>query len=199
MGNRLSKIYTRTGDAGDTGLGDGSRTAKDSARVEAYGTTDELNSILGVLLSQTWPEPSEDGIPVGASDWILEIQHDLFDIGGELCVPGYVVMTETHVTRLENWLDQLNAKLPPLKEFILRGGTAAAAQVHFACTVSRRAERRMVSLHNLEAINAHSLAYINRLSDFLFVLARALNQAESGTEILWQRGRFESDPKGNES
>ena len=189
MGHRLSKIYTRTGDAGDTGLGDGSRTAKDSERVEAYGTTDELNAALGVMLASCWPA----GMPSASSDWILEIQHDLFDIGGELCVPGYTVTTEQHVTRLENWLDQLNAGLAPLKEFILRGGSLPAAQAHMACTVSRRAERRMVTLHNQEPINPFSLAYINRLSDFLFVLARALNQADGGREILWQRGRFQND------
>ncbi len=191
MGHRLSKIYTRTGDKGDTGLGDGSRTAKDSARVEAYGTTDELNAALGVLLASGWPE----AMPTDSADWILEIQHDLFDVGGELCVPGYVVITETHVSRLENWLDQLNADLPKLKEFILRGGTLPASQAHFACTVSRRAERRMVTLHSMEPINSFSLAYINRLSDFLFVLARALNKADGGGEVLWQRGRFQSSAK----
>ena len=188
MGNRLSKIYTRTGDAGDTGLGDGSRTAKDSARVDAYGTTDELNAALGLLIASDWPTAA-DCLPSEARDWLLDIQHDLFDIGAELCVPGHTVITAEHVTKLEQWLDTLNAELQPLKEFILRGGTLASAHCHLACTVARRAERLLVTLHRQEPVSGHTLAYLNRLSDLLFVLARSLNKAAGRSDVLWQRQR----------
>ena len=139
MGNRLSKIYTRTGDDGTTGLGDGTRVPKDSARVEAYGTTDELNSVLGVLLAVP-------GLPDAVTALLTEVQHELFDMGGELCIPGHTVITAAHVTRLETALDGFNDELPPLKEFILPGGGPAAAACHVARTVARRAERRVLSL-----------------------------------------------------
>lgn len=184
MGHRLSKIYTRTGDAGSTGLGDGSRVAKDAARVEAYGSVDELNAAIGVLAASALPSME---VPLGA--WLAEIQHDLFDLGGELCIPGHEAMREDQVTQLEAWLDTLNAQLPPLKEFILRGGCPAAAQAHLACTVARRVERRMSSLHAAEPLNHAALAYVNRLSDLLFVMARALNRAAGVPDVLWQRGR----------
>lgn len=185
MGNRLSKIYTRTGDKGTTGLGDGSRVDKDSLRVEAYGTTDELNSVIGMVLSEsTTTEPLQG--------WLLEIQHDLFDLGAELCVPGHKVLTEAFVTRLEQHIDTMNSDLPYLKEFILPGGNRAATTCHLARTVCRRSERRVLSLSKVEPINEWGLKYLNRLSDFLFVAARVLARAEGGTEVMWNRKRFES-------
>jgi cob(I)alamin adenosyltransferase len=184
MGNRLSKIYTRTGDDGTTGLGDGTRVPKDSARVEAYGTVDELNSVLGMLLAVP-------GLPDDVTAILTDVQHELFDLGAELCIPGHIVLTEAHVTRLETVLDGFNDPLPPLKEFILPGGGPAAAACHLGRTVSRRAERRVWSLARAEAVNPHALRYLNRLSDLLFVLARVLARHERGTEVLWrhERGR----------
>ncbi|AUM14125.1 cob(I)yrinic acid a,c-diamide adenosyltransferase [Ketobacter alkanivorans] len=185
MGNRLSKIYTRTGDKGTTGLGDGSRVDKDSLRVEAYGTTDELNSVIGMVLSEaTVTEPVQG--------WLLEIQHDLFDIGAELCVPGHKVITEAFVQRLEQHIDAMNSELPYLKEFILPGGNRAATTCHLARTVCRRSERRVLSLSKAEPINEWGLKYLNRLSDFLFVAARVLARADGGEEVMWNRKRFES-------
>jgi cob(I)alamin adenosyltransferase len=175
VGNRLSKIYTRTGDDGTTGLGDGTRVPKDSARVEAYGTTDELNSVLGVLLA----------VPA----LLIEVQHELFDMGGELCIPGHTVITAAHVTRLETALDGFNDPLPPLKEFILPGGGPAAAACHVARTVARRAERRVLSLSRAETVNPEVVHYLNRLSDLLFVLARVLARHERGGEVLWRHDR----------
>lgn len=180
MGHRLSKIYTRTGDAGTTGLGDGSRTDKDSARVEAYGTVDELNSAVGMVLAQSLPE--------SVAEALVAVQHDLFDLGAELCVPGYSVMTDERVARLEQVLDAHNADLPRLKEFILPGGGPAAAACHLARTICRRAERRVYTLAREEAVNPPALAYLNRLSDLLFVLGRVLARHEGGSEVLWQRG-----------
>ncbi|MAR89945.1 MAG: ATP:cob(I)alamin adenosyltransferase [Pseudomonadales bacterium] len=185
MGNRLSKIYTRTGDQGTTGLGDGTRVEKDNVRVEAYGTTDELNAVLGMILAD--PRLSEP-----LRSWLLEIQHDLFDLGAELCVPGHRVLTEAFVQRLEQHIDTLNQDLPPLKEFILPGGSRAAADCHLARTVCRRAERRLLTLHRAEPVNEWGLKYLNRLSDLLFVVARVLARADGGTEVMWNRQRFES-------
>ena len=181
MGYRLSRIYTRTGDKGTTGLGDGTRVDKDSLRVEAYGTVDELNSLIGLLVTYKVPE-----IIVRQ---LTDIEHDLFDIGGELSIPGHTVLSDKQVERLEEFLDTLNADLEPLQEFILPGGTAAAAVCHLARTVCRRAERRVVSLAREETVNAVSLRYLNRLSDLLFVLARSLNRAEGVKDVLWKRGR----------
>ena len=181
MGNRLSKIYTRTGDAGDTGLGDGSRTAKDSPRVEAFGSVDELNSHIGLLLAQP-------AVPADIRALLTEAQHELFDLGGELCIPGHQAIGEAHVARLEQALDALNADLPPLKEFILPGGNAAAATAHVARAVCRRAERRVVSLARTEPVNTPAIAYLNRLSDLLFVIARVLARADGG-EVLWRHER----------
>lgn len=181
MGHRLSKIYTRTGDNGTTGLGDGSRTGKDSLRVEAYGAVDELNSVIGLLVSHKLPD-------VIARE-LIDIQHDLFDIGGELSIPGHSVVTDKRVERIEQCLDSLNADLEPLKEFILPGGSTAAAVGHLARTVCRRAERRVVSLAREESLNSVCLRYLNRLSDLLFVMARTLNHASGGKDILWQRER----------
>jgi len=180
MGHRLSKIYTRTGDSGETGLGDGSRIAKDSLRVEAFGTVDELNSILGLLLASKLPE--------GIEPLLTRLQHELFDLGGELCMPGTTLIPETYVDALEKDLDALNKDLPPLKDFILPGGSEAAARCHLARTVCRRAERRVVSLAESEEVNPISVKYLNRLSDLLFVAARVIARADGGSEVLWVHG-----------
>jgi len=184
MGNRLSRIYTRTGDDGSTGLGDGTRVPKDSLRVEAYGTVDELNSAIGVLLAT--PE-----VPPGVAACLTEVQHELFDLGGELCIPGHRAITAEHVTRLESSLDEFNDSLPPLKEFILPGGGPAAAACHLARAIARRAERRVWALARTETVSPEVTSYLNRLSDLLFVLARVLARHERGTEVLWrhQRGK----------
>ena len=182
MGNRLSKIYTRTGDDGTTGLGDGSRVRKDSARVEAYGTVDELNSAVGVLLAVP-------GLPPAVSACLTEVQHELFDMGGELSIPGHRLISAAQITRLEQELDGFNDALPPLKEFILPGGGPAAAACHLARTIARRAERRVWALARSEEVSPELLKYLNRLSDFLFVLARVLARHERGAELLWKRDR----------
>jgi len=181
VGHRLSKIVTRTGDAGTTGLGDGSRVAKDSARIDAIGSVDELNSTIGVLLAETLPQP--------VAACLVAVQHDLFDLGGELSIPGYTSMTEAHVERLESDVERFNADLAPLKEFILPGGTRAAALAHVARTVCRRAERAVVAAAATEAITPTARVYLNRLSDLLFVLARTLNRAEGRADVLWQKQR----------
>lgn len=181
MGNRLSKIATRTGDDGTTGLGDGTRTGKDSQRIHALGEVDELNSHIGVLLTETLP----DGIRTA----LLEIQHDLFDLGGELCIPGYTLLKTERVAQLDAWLAEHNAALPRLKEFILPGGSRTAAQAHVCRTVCRRAERAVVALERSETVNDSARQYLNRLSDLMFVLARVLNRADGGTDVLWQRER----------
>ena len=182
MGNRLSKIYTRTGDDGTTGLGDGSRTPKNSARVEAYGTTDEANSAIGVVLS--W-----DTVPDGLRTVLTDVQHDLFELGGELCIPGHSAITDAHIERLESALDEYNATLPPLKDFILPGGSESAARCHLARTIVRRAERRTATLGDHEEVRGEVLRYLNRLSDLLFVFARILSREENGEEVLWSRDR----------
>ncbi|MEM7053243.1 MAG: cob(I)yrinic acid a,c-diamide adenosyltransferase [Pseudomonadota bacterium] len=181
MGNRLSKIYTRTGDDGTTGLGDGSRTQKDSLRVEAYGTIDELNSAIGVLIATL----ENDHL----NEVLLDIQHDLFDLGGELCIPGTSMIGDGQIERLENELDQLNEHLPPLKDFILPGGSLAAAQAHLARTIGRRAERRVISLARQEEVNEAAIRYLNRLSDLMFVIARTTARASGVGEILWNHER----------
>lgn len=180
MGHRLSKIYTRTGDAGTTGLADGSRVDKDSARVEAMGVVDELNSLIGAILVHD--------VPVGARECLIDVQHALFDVGGELAIPGHTAVTDGYVTRLEEILDGFNQDLPPLKEFILPGGGSAAVACHIARTVCRRAERQLVSLAREESVNDVSRRYVNRLSDLLFVLARVLARGGDG-EVFWERGR----------
>jgi cob(I)alamin adenosyltransferase len=186
VGNRLSKIYTRTGDTGTTGLGDGSRVPKDGARVEAYGTVDELNSVIGVLLAVA-------GLPEPVAACLTEVQHELFDLGGELCIPGHRVISAAQVERLERELDGFNDKLPPLKEFILPGGGPAAAACHLARTVARRAERRVWTLARAEPVAPEVTQYLNRLSDLLFVLARVLARHERGTEVLWRHDRGKPD------
>jgi cob(I)alamin adenosyltransferase len=182
MGKRLSKIYTRTGDDGTTGLGDGSRVAKDSLRVDAFGTVDEANSAIGVVLAC-------DSVPNNIRKMLTEIQHDMFELGGELCIPGHSAVTDDFVTRLETELDALNEDLPALKEFILPGGGQAAAACHLARTIVRRAERITATLAGSESVRPEVLRYLNRLSDLLFVVARVLSRVESGQEVLWNRER----------
>ena len=182
MGHRLSKIYTRTGDDGTTGLGDGSRIDKDADRVEAYGTVDEANSAIGMVLA-------EASVPDAVRDCLTEVQHDLFELGGELCIPGHVAVPDSFVERLETALDGFNEGLPPLKDFILPGGGRAAAACHLARTIVRRAERRVTSLAREEIVRPECIRYLNRLSDLLFVVARILARAESGQEVLWNRER----------
>ena len=183
MGHRLSKIYTRTGDDGTTGLGDGSRVAKDSLRVEAYGTVDEANSAIGLVLA-------EDSVTEPIRRCLTEVQHDLFDLGGELCIPGHAAIEQSFVTRLENQLDGFNADLPMLKDFILPGGGRAAAACHLARTIVRRAERRVGALRRAETVRPEVLRYLNRLSDLLFVVARRLAREEGGREVIWDRKRL---------
>lgn len=178
MGHRLSKIYTRTGDNGTTGLGDGSRVPKDHLRVEAYGTVDELNSALGMVLTKELPDEVRTAF--------APVQHELFDLGGELCIPGREVIGEEHIDRLEQTLDRLNAALPPLKEFVLPGGNEAAALTHVARTICRRAERHCVTLARSETVNTFAVKYLNRLSDLLFVAARYLNVSQQVPEVLWR-------------
>ncbi|MFO1401083.1 MAG: cob(I)yrinic acid a,c-diamide adenosyltransferase [Steroidobacteraceae bacterium] len=182
MGHRLTRIVTRTGDDGTTGLGDGRRVPKDAARIEACGSVDELNCAIGVLLSH----PAVQA-PLAAC--LTEVQHELFDLGGELTIPGSVSLGPAQVQRLEDVLEQLNAALPPLKEFVLPGGGSAASACHLARAICRRAERRCWALAHQEQVGADALHYLNRLSDLLFVMARVLARQESGGEMLWRRGR----------
>jgi cob(I)alamin adenosyltransferase len=184
MANRLTRIYTRTGDAGETGLADGSRLPKDAPRIEAMGDIDELNSAIGVLLAES--------LPGDMRDCLTGVQNDLFDLGGELSVPGHPILAMAHVARLEKVLDGFNAALPPLKDFILPGGTRAAALAHVARTVCRRAERRVVTLARTEAVPELAVPYLNRLSDVLFVASRVLNRFgdnATGSDVLWQPGK----------
>jgi len=180
-GNRLSKIVTRTGDAGTTGLGDGSRTTKDSLRIDSIGEVDELNSNIGLLLCED--------IPARVRSALLDIQHDLFDLGGELCLPGMDIMKDAQVARLEALAEEFNHDLPMLKEFILPGGTRPAAIAHICRTICRRAERSMVRLHGAEPLSEAARRYINRLSDLLFILGRSLNRAGGRGDVLWQKGK----------
>jgi cob(I)alamin adenosyltransferase len=181
MGNRLSKIATRTGDGGETGLGDGRRVPKDAARVRTLGDIDELNSGLGVLLAEKIPAP--------VRALLLEVQHDLFDLGGEVSIPGHAMVTAAQVERLDAALARFNARLAPLKEFILPGGTRAAALAHLSRTVCRRAERSLVALGRAEPVSERSRQYLNRLSDLLFVLGRTLNRAGRRGDVLWRHER----------
>lgn len=184
MGNRLSKIYTKTGDDGSTGLGDGSRVSKDSARVSAYGTVDEANSAIGLVLACE--------IPQAVRHLLVSVQHHLFDLGGELCIPGHAAIFDADIERLEQHLDAFNADLPALKDFILPGGGLAASHCHLARTITRRAERETVALSHLESIRPEAIRYLNRLSDLLFVLARVLARASGHGEVLWQHDRRKS-------
>ena len=182
MGNRLSRIYTRTGDDGSTGLGDGTRIGKDSLRVTAYGTVDELNCTVGMVLAA-------NDVPDTVREVLTQVQHDLFDLGGELCIPGMATVQDADIDRLESVLDALNEPLPALKEFILPGGGMAAALAHLARTVCRRAERAVVALSREEAIRAQPQRYLNRLSDLLFVISRVLARHGGHGEVLWQHER----------
>ena len=179
MANRLTHIYTKTGDKGKTGLGDGSRVDKFNPRIDGLGSIDELNSIIGIMLSED--------IDKDNSNILLKIQHDLFDIGGELSIPNHVKVVIGKVDFLEHHIDRMNKELSPLKEFILPGGCRAAAICHHARTVCRRAERILVRLKSTDTVNEISLKYINRLSDFLFVFARHLNHSKKINDILWQK------------
>lgn len=186
MGNRLSKIYTKTGDDGSTGLGDGTRVAKDSARVTAYGTVDEANSAIGLLLAvATFDQDGADGI----RELLTTVQHQLFDLGGELCIPGHAAIFDADIVALEQAVDRHNATLPPLKEFILPGGGEAAARCHLARTIVRRAERETVTLSHHDAVRPEAIRYLNRLSDLLFVLSRVLARASGHGEVLWKHDR----------
>ena len=186
MGHRLSKIYTRTGDTGTTGLGDGSRVAKDDLRIHALGDVDELNAIIGVLRAQI----SNSQI-VDQASWdksLSLIQHWLFDLGGEVCIPNYNMVLPLSVEFLESEIDRMNEALPMLKEFILPAGTLACSYTHQARSVCRRAERSLMTVHSRDQnIQAASLQLLNRLSDWLFVASRALQRAEGGSEVLWQK------------
>ena len=184
MGNRLSKITTRTGDDGSTGLGDGSRVPKDAARVEALGDVDELNSQIGVLLAED--------LPADVSAFFNEVQHGLFDLGGELSIPGYTAVTDAHLAALDTAIDHYNSALPPLKEFILPAGSRAASLCHVARTVCRRAERRVVTLARNEPVSPLAVQYLNRLSDLLFILSRVLNRHAGGADVCWQPKRHTS-------
>jgi cob(I)alamin adenosyltransferase len=181
MGNRLSKIYTKTGDDGSTGLGDGSRVSKDSARVTAYGTVDEANSSIGLILACD--------VPDNVREILVSVQHHMFDLGGELCIPGHAAIFDIDIEHLENVLDQFNVDLPPLKDFILPGGGMAASHCHLARTITRRAERETVTLSHHDAVRPEAIRYLNRLSDLLFVLARVLARASGHGEVLWNHQR----------
>lgn len=181
MGNRLSRIYTRTGDDGTTGLGDGTRTNKDSLRVEAMGDVDELNAVIGLILTES--------ISVSISETLTLVQHDLFNIGGEICIPYHVMLLPNCVDTLERILDELNEELEPLKEFILPGGSRAGSYCHLARTVCRRAERKLIALSRVEHVTPESLRYLNRLSDLLFVMCRVINKQAGFNDVLWKNTR----------
>ncbi|MBK6789023.1 MAG: cob(I)yrinic acid a,c-diamide adenosyltransferase [Betaproteobacteria bacterium] len=185
MGKRLTSIVTRTGDNGTTGLGDGSRLSKTAPRVMAMGDVDELNSTIGMLLAIGIGGDEELETPT----LLRSVQQDLFDLGGELSIPGYTLLKSERIAALDEWLKKANAKLPRLEEFILPGGSLAAAQAHVARTVCRRAERSVVALAEANSINAAVLQYLNRLSDLLFVLARLLNRLVGGIDEQWDRSR----------
>ena len=192
MGNRLSKIYTRTGDDGSTGLGDGTRVAKDSLRVDAYGTVDEANSAIGLLLAAD--------VPDDVRALLTTVQHQLFDLGGELCIPGHAAIQDADIEALERTLDAFNAPLPPLREFILPGGGDPAARCPLARTIVRRAEREAVALSRAETVRPQPVRYLNRLSDLLFVLARVLARASGHGEVTWRherrKGPRRDEPQG---
>jgi cob(I)alamin adenosyltransferase len=181
MGYRLSKIYTKTGDKGQTGLGDGSRVEKDNPRVACYGDVDELNSILGLLISYE--------LPPEISGTLTSVQNDLFDLGGELSIPGHALLKQERVAALEARLDSLNNALEPLEEFILPGGSRAAAVCHVGRAVCRRAERKLVTLSRSDKVSDAALQYLNRLSDLLFVMARSINRSSGRSDVLWDRDR----------
>ena len=185
MGNRLSKLATKTGDDGTTGIASNQRLAKDSARIEAIGTVDELNASIGMVCSQP--------ISKSIAEVLTEIQHRLFDLGGELAMPDYQLVEEKHIEQLDQWLDQFNELLPPLKEFVLPKGDLATTSCHLARTICRRAERRVVTLGREDAINQRARIYLNRLSDLLFVFCRLLARADNKIEEMWRSQRLETN------
>ena len=182
MGNRLTQIATRTGDNGTTGLGDNTRVSKNSLRVHAMGDIDELNSSIGVLLCEE--------MPAGVRTLLVEIQHQLFNLGGELSIPGFELLKDAAVLQLDQALEVHNATLPRLQEFILPAGTRAAAQAHVCRTVARRAERSVVALGQQESLREAPRHYLNRLSDLLFVLSRVLNRMDGGDDVYWKSERL---------
>lgn len=184
MGKRLSRIYTRTGDSGETGIGDGSRLAKSHPRVAAMGSVDELNSLIGVLIEEIRSEDNTALTPV--AEFLRECQHRIFDLGGELSIPDYTIISERHTERVEKALDQMNENLEPLANFILPGGSRTIATCHWARSVCRRAERDVVTLRETEKINDAGLKFLNRLSDYLFVTARWIGQIQGIPEVLWE-------------
>lgn len=183
MGHRLSRIYTRTGDGGSTGLGDGQRVPKTCARISAIGDVDELNCLVGVLLAED--------LPADISAILTDVQHVLFDLGGELSIPSARQLGPEYTARIEAAIDGFNSDLPPLKEFILPAGGNAASLCHLTRAVCRRTERSTISLAESDVVNEHSLTFLNRLSDLLFVLARVLSRRDGSTEVLWQKNRFD--------
>lgn len=187
LGKRLSKIYTRTGDAGETGLGDGSRISKRHPRLEAIGNVDELNSVIGVLIEDLREQSDSVTSLAPALEFLRDCQHRIFDVGGELSIPGYAIINETHTETIERALDKLNADLPPLDNFILPGGSRLIANAHLARAVCRRAERSVVALGEETQINPHGLTFLNRLSDYLFVLARYTASVTQVEEVLWEK------------
>ncbi|MBK4739291.1 cob(I)yrinic acid a,c-diamide adenosyltransferase [Noviherbaspirillum pedocola] len=189
MGNRLTKIYTRTGDDGTTGLGDGSRVDKDSARVEAMGQVDHLNAFIGTILAQA-------SVPAHISECLADVQHELFDLGAELCIPGSARITDAQVARLERQLDEINEHLGRLADFILPGGTPAAALAHLARTACRNTERAVLALHRQDTeVRAELRRYLNRLSDLLFVVARELNRCAGVIDVVWIQRKGETCKK----
>ena len=189
MGNRLTQIATRTGDDGTTGLGNNTRVPKDHLRVQAMGDVDELNSNIGVLLCEPMPE--------AVRELLVEVQHQLFNLGGELSMPGYTLLKEAALLQLDNALAEHNAQLPRLAEFILPAGTRAASLAHVCRTVARRAERAVVSLGAAESLNATPRQYLNRLSDLMFVLARVLNRVDGGDDVYWKSERLARQQQGD--
>lgn len=187
MGNRLSKIYTRTGDGGTTGMADGSRVAKDSLRMQAIGEVDELNSMLGIVINKCMAGEVRENL--------ITIQHDLFNLGGQLAMPDYEMLQAARIEWLEQTLDSMNSELMPLKEFILPGGAESASYCHLARAICRRAERALVSLSQAETTKVELAAYINRLSDWLFVASRYLNKQQGEQEVYWQSERIAADDK----
>lgn len=181
MANRLTKIVTRTGDDGTTGLGDGTRVGKDSLRVQAMGEIDELTSAIGCVLAEE--------LPANVAEALTAAQNDLFDLGGEVCIPGRSAMWDAHIEQIEKSIEELREPLPPLREFVLPGGTRAAAACHLARAICRRAERTLVALGRVEAVSELGIRYMNRLSDLLFIAARSLNAAARAAETLWKPGR----------
>ena len=188
MANRLTRIYTRTGDDGTTGLGDGSRVAKDSLRVEALGNVDELNACIGRVRAHP--------LPAAVDSALDDVQHDLFEVGAELCLPGQTRISDATVVRLERLLERFNEELAPLREFILPGGTPAAADAHIARTVCRRAERSLVALGAVESTGDDARRYLNRLSDLLFVLARVINLTSGGGDVYWRPRKADTADPG---